>query len=154
MSGNQWRFYSGQPDYALTAPPTDFEGDIDPESPSDAFVYTEKRQSLVSPCPLAPFQTLNQLADANHTVIYLPHSYFVTDHKQAWRESDEPRMVPKTAQEAESLWALEEDKRWKMRKDMFPDIRDDTIIFANWNQLYKVGHFPFAAVRATAELGN
>lgn len=71
-------------------------------------------------------------------VIYLPHSYFVTDHKQAWREADEPRIVPKNEEEAETQWAIEEDKRWKMRKQMFPDIRDDTVIFANWNQLYKV----------------
>jgi len=49
-------------------------------------------------------------------------------------------MIPKNQREAETLWALEEDKRWKMRKQMFPDIRDDTVIFANWNQLYKVSH--------------
>jgi hypothetical protein len=47
-------------------------------------------------------------------------------------------MIPKNVQEAETLWAIEEDKRWKMRKEMFPAIRDDTVIFANWNQLYKV----------------
>lgn len=35
-------------------------------------------------------------------------------------------------------WALEEDKRLSMRRAMFPNIRDDTFIMANWNQLYKV----------------
>ncbi|GAA5896872.1 uncharacterized protein JCM6883_007033 [Sporobolomyces salmoneus] len=116
VSGNQWKFWSKEPDFEPK--PTDFEGDLDPESEADTFVYTEK-------------------------LIYLPHSYFVTDHKQAWRESDEPRIAPKTTREAEMLWALEEDKRWKMRKEMFPDIRDDTIIFANWNQLYKIDPFIF-----------
>lgn len=38
----------------------------------------------------------------------------------------------------EAIWAIEEDRRWRMRKQMFPHIRDDTFIFANWNQLYKV----------------
>ncbi|GAA5872460.1 hypothetical protein JCM16303_004528 [Sporobolomyces ruberrimus] len=120
VSGNQWRFFSGHTGHeVMSSPePTDFEGDIDPEGPSDSFVYTEK-------------------------LIYLPHSYFVTDHKQAWRESDEPRMIPKNVQEAETLWAIEEDKRWKMRKEMFPAIRDDTVIFANWNQLYKIDPFIF-----------
>ncbi|GAA6013595.1 hypothetical protein JCM11491_002719 [Sporobolomyces phaffii] len=123
VSGNQWRFNTGNAGFTLpTDPPapaaTDFEGDLDPEGPLESFVYTEK-------------------------LIYLPHSYFVTDHKQAWRESDEPRRVPKNLQESEFLWALEEDKRWKMRKEMFPDIRDDTVIFANWNQLYKIDPFIF-----------
>ncbi|GAA5827127.1 hypothetical protein JCM5353_006201 [Sporobolomyces roseus] len=122
VSGNQWRFYAGQTSNGA-APQripdaTDFEGDLDPEGPAETFVYTEK-------------------------LIYLPHSYFVTDHKQAWREADEPRMIPKNQREAETLWALEEDKRWKMRKQMFPDIRDDTVIFANWNQLYKIDPFIF-----------
>jgi hypothetical protein len=49
-------------------------------------------------------------------------------------------MIPRNPQEAEQLWALEEDKRWKMRKEIFPDIREDTIIFANWNQLYKASN--------------
>ncbi|GAA6000119.1 hypothetical protein JCM5350_004281, partial [Sporobolomyces pararoseus] len=116
VSGNQWRYYSAQPNYSPES--TEFEGDLDPESSLDTYVYTEK-------------------------LIYLPHSYFVTDHKQAWRESDEPRSIPKTPSEAESLWAHEEEKRWKMRKEIFPDIRDDTVIFANWNQLYKIDPFIF-----------
>ncbi|GAA5905481.1 hypothetical protein JCM5296_005886 [Sporobolomyces johnsonii] len=119
VSGNQWRFYAGltATGTATPRPPdaTDFEGDLDPEGPADSFVYTEK-------------------------LIYLPHSYFVTDHKQAWRE-DEDRVVATTPQSEEALWALEEDKRWKMRKQMFPELRDDTVIFANWNQLYKIDPF-------------
>lgn len=78
-------------------------------------------------------------------MIYLPHSYFVTDHKQAWREDDLASIVPGEAPitssappTAESAWAIEEHKRWQMRRQMFPQLRDDTVIFANWNQLYKV----------------
>lgn len=72
-------------------------------------------------------------------VIYLPHSYFVTDHKQAWREEETAAPVTTSlAPSEETAWALEEAKRLQMRRQMFPNLRDDTVIFANWNQLYKV----------------
>ncbi|KAK4700382.1 hypothetical protein P7C70_g5865, partial [Phenoliferia sp. Uapishka_3] len=128
VSGNQWRLrqgHTGQTDGADDAEgdgPTDFEGDPDPEGPSNDFVYTEK-------------------------LIYLPHSYFVTDHRQTWFEDDTPLapgVVPifndKTP---ERVWAIEEDRRWTMRQAMFPEMRSDTVIFANWNQLYKVGQLDF-----------
>lgn len=100
--------------------PTDFEGDPDPEDPSEEFVYTEK-------------------------LIYLPHSYFVTDHKQAWREDEKFSLLPGEVgliQDGtkETSFAIEEDKRWRLRKRIFPLIRDDAFIFANWNQLYKVSY--------------
>ncbi|KPV78662.1 glycosyltransferase family 41 protein [Rhodotorula graminis WP1] len=131
ISGNQWRWVAGfndseAPDTSYVAPPTEFEGDPDPESDNESFVYTEK-------------------------LLYLPHSYFVTDHKQAWREDESAGVVPGEAPFRSSLpagspeaaWAVEEHKRWRMRKQMFPLIRDDTIIFANWNQLYKIDPFIF-----------
>lgn len=75
--------------------------------------------------------------------MYLPHSYFVTDHKQAWRDDPVIGMLPSETPILDDgtparQWAIEEDKRWKMRKLLFPSIRDDTFIFACWNQLYKV----------------
>lgn len=51
VSGNQWRLrqgHTGQPASAEGDGPTDFEGDPDPEGPSEKFVYTEKRASLLS----------------------------------------------------------------------------------------------------------
>ncbi|GAA5853587.1 hypothetical protein JCM8547_002514 [Rhodosporidiobolus lusitaniae] len=129
VSGNQWRFWSGltsQNAGQVKQPaPTDFEGDLDPEGESENFVYTEK-------------------------LIYLPHSYFVTDHKQAWREDENVGLVPGQPPvtsifppSPEVTWALEEDKRLQMRRAMFPSIRNDTVIFANWNQLYKIDPFIF-----------
>lgn len=95
---------------------------------------------LAPPCEL-PCEPDRELL----AVIYLPHSYFVTDHKQAWREDDLASIVPGEAPitssappTAETAWAIEEHKRWQMRHQMFPQLRDDTVIFANWNQLYKV----------------
>ncbi|GAA6035349.1 hypothetical protein JCM8097_008826 [Rhodosporidiobolus ruineniae] len=129
VSGNQWRYWNGftgtETDPSKAPAPTDFEGDLDPESDSELFVYTEK-------------------------LIYLPHSYFVTDHKQAWREDEtiglkpgEPLVTSTLPPSEEVTWALEEDKRLQMRRAMFPNIRDDTVIFANWNQLYKIDPFIF-----------
>ncbi|OBZ83746.1 putative UDP-N-acetylglucosamine--peptide N-acetylglucosaminyltransferase SEC [Choanephora cucurbitarum] len=79
----------------------DLPGDLDPEQISDDFAYTEK-------------------------FIYMPHSYFVNDHKQGFREE-------------ENLdWTREEEKRWQMRRELFPQLPDDVVIFANFNQLYKL----------------
>lgn len=83
-------------------------------------------------------------------VIYMPHSYFVTDHKQAWRENPSTGLLPGEIPLVddgtdETRWAIEEDKRWRMRRGIFPNIRDDTFIFANFNQLYKVRCLLFAS---------
>lgn len=95
----------------------DFAGDLDPESGLDNFVYTEK-------------------------FIYMPHSYFVNDHKQGFREEEgkqPPQMVPQMQDLSEAkVWELEEAKRWKMRRELFPDLPENVIIFANFNQLYKL----------------
>lgn len=94
-------------------------GSRDPEDLSDDWMYTEK-------------------------FIYMPHSYFVNDHKQGFRE-------PETRQSAingelihphdltpEEAWQEEEERRWKARKELFPGLPDDYVIFATFNQLYKV----------------
>lgn len=96
----------------------DFEGDIDPEEDTNDFVYTEK-------------------------FIYMPHSYFVNDHKQGFREEGETEkaimMQPAALMnDPETLWSIEEDRRWSMRREVFPNLPDDVVIFANFNQLYKL----------------
>lgn len=137
--------------------PTEFDGELDPESADESWVYTEK-------------------------FIYMPHSYFVCDHKQGFREElfldinggvdsngvpiafpRQPldpvgslvagkvdpgltsefvttKIDPNLTSEPQSVleWEAEEVKRWKMRKEIFPDIDDQTVIFANFNQLYKI----------------
>lgn len=42
------------------------------------------------------------------------------------------------------MWALEEDRRWAMRREVFPDLSADTVIFCNFNQLYKIDPFIFS----------
>jgi hypothetical protein len=115
---------------------TDFEGDPDPESLANTFLYTEKRE----PSSLDPSSHTD---DSLPLVMYLPHSYFVTDHKQAWRE-EPASMLPDALVPLiddgtpETAWAIEEDKRWRMRRELFPTLAPDVFIFACWNQLYKV----------------
>lgn len=72
----------------------------------------------------------------------------MTDHKQAWREDTSRGLLSGDIalvgdNSPQSDWAIEEDKRWGMRRALFPRIRDDTFIFANWNQLYKIDPFVF-----------
>ncbi|CAH7685889.1 glycosyl transferase family 41-domain-containing protein [Phakopsora pachyrhizi] len=114
--------------------PTDFEGHLDPESVDEDWVYTEK-------------------------FIYMPHSYFVCDHKQGFRDEATQTTTALNGvpinlnlkfntDEDEShkrnrAWEEEEVKRWAMRKETFPDIDDRTIIFANFNQLYKIDPLVF-----------
>ncbi|KAJ1770477.1 hypothetical protein IW140_004255 [Coemansia sp. RSA 1813] len=67
-------------------------------------------------------------------MIYMPHTYFVNDHKQGFREDEELRGI----QSVNNLWVAEQDVRYKMRRELFPQLSDDVFIFANFNQLYKI----------------
>ncbi|CAK4031131.1 related to UDP-N-ACETYLGLUCOSAMINE--PEPTIDE N-ACETYLGLUCOSAMINYLTRANSFERASE [Lecanosticta acicola] len=61
-------------------------------------------------------------------IIYCRDTFFCCDHKQSAPDALEKRIS----------WEEEQKRRWKMRKDLFPQISDDTIIFGNFNQLYKI----------------
>ncbi|KAI5124687.1 hypothetical protein M0805_004295 [Coniferiporia weirii] len=62
-------------------------------------------------------------------LIYMPHSYLVTDHKQTYGENSV--LTP------EQRWKQAETKRRRLRRILFQDIFEDTIIFANFNQFTK-----------------
>ncbi|RGB38288.1 glycosyltransferase family 41 protein [Rhizophagus diaphanus] len=70
-------------------------------------------------------------------ILSLPDTYFVNDHKQGFRDDQHIRGTV-FATRADIQWTLEEDKRWKMRQQLFPGVPDDWVIFANFNQLYKI----------------
>lgn len=97
---------------AAFASPADFDGDLDPEGPRDDWVYSER-------------------------FIYMPHSYFVTDHKQGFREP-ERASAPDAPFSPDVLWAEEERKRWVARRELFPLLPDDYVIFTCSCQLYKI----------------
>ncbi|KAI9598712.1 glycosyl transferase family 41-domain-containing protein [Syncephalis fuscata] len=83
-------------------------------------------------------------------LIYMPHSYFVNDHRQGFREEDEDVNA-----DAETKWSHEEDRRWRMRRQVFPGLRDDVVVFANFNQLYKIDPCIFRAwLRILASVPN
>ncbi|KAG9315067.1 glycosyl transferase family 41-domain-containing protein [Chiua virens] len=77
----------------------------DPMSPGDDWIYTE--------CP-----------------IYMPHTYFATDHKQSYGAGSKTGTATR--------WLDELRRRDQLRESIFPDLPKDVIIFANFNQLYKI----------------
>lgn len=88
----------------LVARPTDFGGDLDPEAEAapdvkgSEWVYTER-------------------------CLYMPHSYFVCDHRQGFREPEErpaldgESIVHPHQLSDEEVWAEEEQRRWQARKE-------------------------------------
>ncbi|GAB7337235.1 hypothetical protein MBLNU457_g2609t2 [Dothideomycetes sp. NU457] len=74
----------------------------------------------------------NSGADENwvygENIIFCRDTFFCCDHKQSAPDSQEPRLS----------WEDEQKRRWAMRKKLFPTISEDTIIFGNFNQLYKI----------------
>lgn len=63
----------------------------------------------------------------SENIIFCRDTFFCCDHRQSADEAE--RAV---------TWEEEQSRRWKMRKEIFPDLPDDTIILGNFNQLYKV----------------
>lgn len=67
----------------------------------------------------------------SENIIYCRDTFFCCDHKQSAPDSQEKQLS----------WDEEQNRRWHMRKELFPSITDETIIFGNFNQLYKVCAF-------------
>lgn len=61
-------------------------------------------------------------------IIYSRDTFFCCDHKQSAPDAHDRKLN----------WRDEQTRRWKMRKELFPQLSDDTIIFGNFNQLYKI----------------
>jgi tetratricopeptide (TPR) repeat protein len=61
-------------------------------------------------------------------LVYCRDTFFCCDHKQSAPDSQERR----------GNWDEELSTRWRMRKEIFPDLADNAIIIGNFNQLYKV----------------
>lgn len=61
-------------------------------------------------------------------IIFARYSFFCCDHRQSAPDA----LLPAIS------WEQERQRRWQMRKTMFADLPDNFVIFANFNQLYKV----------------
>ncbi|KAK3325735.1 glycosyl transferase family 41-domain-containing protein [Apodospora peruviana] len=64
----------------------------------------------------------------SENIIYCRDTFFCCDHAQS----------ADGANERDMSWEDEQKRRWKMRKELFPTLPDDTIILGNFNQLYKI----------------
>jgi len=64
-------------------------------------------------------------------IIYCRDTFFCCDHRQSAPD----------AQGRQLSWEEEQQRRWNMRKEIFPNLPDDAIILGNFNQLYKVSSF-------------
>lgn len=71
-------------------------------------------------------------------VIFSPSSFFCVDHKQSAPDAKKgpPPMHDKELRE--QAWREEQLRRWKLRKELFPNLSDSAIILGNFNQLYKI----------------
>ncbi|KAI5919089.1 glycosyl transferase family 41-domain-containing protein [Camillea tinctor] len=63
----------------------------------------------------------------SENIIFCRDTFFCCDHAQSC-DADERTIT----------WEDELRRRWKMRKELFPNLPDDTIILGNFNQLYKI----------------
>ncbi|KAF5662637.1 UDP-n-acetylglucosamine-peptide n-acetylglucosaminyltransferase [Fusarium circinatum] len=63
----------------------------------------------------------------SENIIYCRDTFFCCDHAQSC-----------DAGERSVTWEQEQRRRWKMRKELFPALSNDTIIMGNFNQLYKI----------------
>ena len=106
--------------------------------------YLLADQIAVPPQTLRPWRSnvdlVDQTQDGNNdddqqdewvygeNIIYTRDTFFCCDHRQSAPD----------AQGTQLSWPEEQQRRWKMRKELFPDLGDDTIILGNFNQLYKV----------------
>ncbi|KAI1849499.1 hypothetical protein JX266_004994 [Neoarthrinium moseri] len=63
----------------------------------------------------------------SENIIFCRDTFFCCDHAQS--SGPEERHI---------TWHEEQLRRWKMRKELFPNLPDDAIILGNFNQLYKI----------------
>ncbi|KAJ5893296.1 hypothetical protein N7495_004987 [Penicillium taxi] len=61
-------------------------------------------------------------------IVFTRDTFFCCDHRQS---------APDAGERLNS-WDEEQLHRWRMRKELFPKLSDDTIILGNFNQLYKI----------------
>ncbi|KAL8765791.1 MAG: hypothetical protein Q9209_007230 [Squamulea sp. 1 TL-2023] len=102
----------------------------------------------IPPQTLRPFRhnvdLVDQFTDGNNddeqnqwiygeNIIFTRDTFFCCDHRQSAPDAHEPKLS----------WVEEQKRRWRMRKEIFPSLPNDTVILGNFNQLYKVLLSPF-----------
>ncbi|PYH50031.1 UDP-N-acetylglucosaminyltransferase [Aspergillus saccharolyticus JOP 1030-1] len=78
-------------------------------------------------------------------LVYTRDTFFCCDHRQSAPDAQDPQIA----------WEQEQSRRWRMRKELFPNLSDDTIILGNFNQLYKIEPTTFRTwLRILAHIPN
>jgi len=85
----------------------------------------------------------SQIEDAEdwiyaENVIFSKSSFFCVDHKQSAPDAQHQPPPLHDKQLREQAWREEQKRRWNLRKELFPTLKDDAIILGNFNQLYKI----------------
>lgn len=78
-------------------------------------------------------------------IVFTRDTFFCCDHRQSAPDSENPSIT----------WEEEQERRWRMRKEIFPNLKDSTIILGNFNQLYKIDPTTFRTwLRILARIPN
>ncbi|KAJ0421869.1 glycosyl transferase family 41-domain-containing protein [Aspergillus carlsbadensis] len=78
-------------------------------------------------------------------IVFTRDTFFCCDHRQSAPDARDPYIA----------WEQEQARRWRMRKELFPSLSDDTIILGNFNQLYKIEPTTFRTwLRILARIPN
>lgn len=103
--------------------------------------YILADETAIPPSTLRPMRNNTDLQDVfrdgefsdtgdwmySENIVFCRDTFFCCDHAQSCDVHE--RVI---------TWADEQRRRWKMRKELFPNLPDDTIILGNFNQLYKI----------------
>ncbi|KAJ9610023.1 hypothetical protein H2200_006353 [Cladophialophora chaetospira] len=71
-------------------------------------------------------------------VIFARDTFFCVDHKQSAPEAESARPNLRDPVSREAAWEREQEQRWKLRKELFPNLSNTAIVLGNFNQLYKI----------------
>ncbi|KAF1992497.1 glycosyltransferase family 41 protein [Aulographum hederae CBS 113979] len=61
-------------------------------------------------------------------IVFCKDTFFCCDHRQSAPDAKGEQLS----------WEKEQERRWAMRKELFPSLSEDVVIFGNFNQLYKI----------------
>ncbi|RPB21661.1 TPR-like protein [Terfezia boudieri ATCC MYA-4762] len=119
--------------------------------------YLLADDTAVPPDTVRPWRRNVDLEDGGHedgddgdwvyceNIVFTKYSFFCCDHRQSAPDAKGPRLS----------WDAELQRRWKMRKELFPDLPDDSVILGNFNQLYKIEPTTFRTwLRIIAKVPN
>ena len=74
----------------------------------------------------------------SENIIFAKETFFCVDHKQSAPDADKIPPRNMTPPERERAWREEQDRRWQLRKELFPTLSECAVILGNFNQLYKI----------------